>query len=116
MCSSRAMHTMVWSSFIRFADGNGRVARALASVYTYRSLSVPLVILSEHRLDYYDALESADAGGYQSFNDFVLDRALDSIQLVAETLKAAGAPTPAAAAARVHQVYLPGGGLNPSDV
>ena len=99
-----------------FADGNGRVARALASVYTYRSLSVPLVILSEHRLDYYDALESADAGGYQSFNDFVLDRALDSIQLVAETLKAAGVPTPAEAAARLKQVYLTGGGLTRAEV
>jgi Fic family protein len=99
-----------------FADGNGRVARALASVYTYRSLSVPLVILSENRLDYYDALESADSGGYQAFTDFVLDRTLDSIQLVSETLKAAGVPTPAEAAARLKQVYLTNGGVTRAEV
>jgi hypothetical protein len=99
-----------------FADGNGRVARALASVYSYRSLSVPLVILSEHRLNYYDALEAADAGDYQAFSDFVLDRAIDSIQLVSETLKAAGVPTPAEAAARLKRVYLTNGGFTRAEV
>ena len=39
-----------------FADGNGRVARALSSVFTYRAQSVPLLILFERRNEYIDAL------------------------------------------------------------
>ncbi len=35
-----------WSLFHPFADGNGRVARALASVFTYRAISMPIMILS----------------------------------------------------------------------
>jgi len=99
-----------------FADGNGRVARALASIFTYRALSVPIVILAEHRLDYYDALEAADRGEYQRFNDFILERTLDSIQLVSETLKAAGVPAPVEATARLKRVYLTRGGFTHDEV
>lgn len=45
-----------------FADGNGRVARALASVYTYRSHSIPLLVLVDNRNEYISALEAADRG------------------------------------------------------
>ena len=99
-----------------FADGNGRVARALASVYTYRALSVPLVILAEHRTEYRAALERADARGYQPFIDFTLDRTLDSIQLVSETLRAAGVPAPIEAAAQLKRVYLTQGGYSHAEV
>jgi Fic family protein len=99
-----------------FADGNGRVSRALASVFTYRSVSVPLVILAEHRSEYYAALEAADKGEFQVFTDFTLARTLDSIQLVAETLKAAGAPAPFEAAAQLKRVYLTQGGFSHVDV
>lgn len=99
-----------------FADGNGRVARALASVFTYRSLSIPLVILAEHRSEYYAALETADARQYQPFTDFILSRTLDSIQLVSETLKAAGVPAPIEAAAQLKRVYLTQGGFTHVEV
>jgi Fic family protein len=99
-----------------FADGNGRVARALASVYTYRALSVPLVILAEHRAEYYTALEEADLGRYQPFVDFTLSRTLDSIQLVSDTLKAAGAPAPVEAAAQLKRMYLTRGGFTHVEV
>ncbi len=99
-----------------FADGNGRVARALASVYTYRAISVPLVMLAEHRLEYYDSLSAADDGDYQRFVDFVLARTLDSIQLVSETLKAAGVPAPIEAARGLKQVYLTRGGFTHTEV
>lgn len=72
-----------------FADGNGRVARALASIYTYRDQSVPLLILSEKREEYLNALADADAGNYQPFVDFVLERTLDSIQLFSDSIQAA---------------------------
>src|SRR5439155_26847782 len=60
-----------------FADGNGRVARALASAFTYRAVSMPIVILSEQRDAYLKSLERADIGDYQAFIDFMLARALD---------------------------------------
>lgn len=99
-----------------FADGNGRVARALASAFTYRALSVPLVILAEHRSEYYVALEAADAGHFQPFVDFTLSRTLDSIQLVSDTLKAAGVPAPVEAAAHLKRVYLTRGGFTHGEV
>jgi Fic family protein len=72
-----------------FADGNGRVARALASIYTYRDQSVPILILSEEREGYLNALADADAGNYQPFVDFTLERTLNSIQLFSDSIQAA---------------------------
>lgn len=76
-----------------FADGNGRVARALASVFTYRAQSVPLLILVDNRKDYLESLIAADAGDFQAFVDFILERTLDAIQLANESLKAAAVPS-----------------------
>lgn len=66
-----------------FADGNGRVARAIASVFLYRSPGVPLVIFVDQKLAYLDTLEAADAGNYGPFVSFVADRAIDVIQMIA---------------------------------
>ena len=84
-----------------FADGNGRVARALASTFTYRSHSVPLLILLEHKPGYFAALRRADAGAAQAFVDFVFERTLDAIALIEQTLKAAAAPDPEMEVARL---------------
>ena len=75
-----------------FADGNGRVARALASVFMCRSLSIPLLILAEQKGDYFAALETADQGNLQPFVDFTSDRVLETIQLVQEGIRAAAEP------------------------
>ncbi|MDE0171696.1 MAG: Fic family protein [bacterium] len=45
-----------------FRDGNGRVARALASLVFLREGWFPLVIHRDQRSDYIDALEAADRG------------------------------------------------------
>jgi Fic family protein len=50
-----------------FPDGNGRVSRALSSVFLYRRPGVPLVIFADQKPAYIDALESADAGDYQAW-------------------------------------------------
>ena len=76
-----------------FADGNGRVARALASVFTYRSCSVPLLVFSENRVEYFSTLAMADDRNYQPFVDFILDRILDAIMLVSQTMQAATLPS-----------------------
>ena len=70
-----------------FADGNGRVARALASVYLYRSPGVPLVIFSDQRDMYLDALEQADEGDAGSLVRFIEARMLDAVQLVSARVR-----------------------------
>ncbi len=75
-----------------FTDGNGRVARALGSVFTYRAQSVPLLILSEQKWSYLNSLEAADGGNYSPFVEFILDSTLASMQLVEESIKTAVAP------------------------
>ena len=93
-----------------FADGNGRVARALASAFTYRAISMPIVILSEHRDDYLSALEASDAGDFQQFVDFMLARSLDTVVLVEESLRSATAPPAEQSAAAIERLYFTKGG------
>jgi Fic family protein len=61
-----------------FADGNGRVARLLASIFLLRALSIPLVIWRDQRSTYLDALSAADTGSLQEFYRFVFDRAVNA--------------------------------------
>jgi Fic family protein len=94
-----------------FADGNGRVARALASTFTYRSISMPIVILVEHKNPYLDALEGADQGNYQVFVDFMLARSLDTIKLVDESVRAALAPKAEESLEAINGLYITKGGF-----
>jgi len=99
-----------------FADGNGRVARALASAFTYRAISIPIMILSEHKNSYLDSLEYADSGNYQSFLDFMLERALDTIVLVNESLQGAQAPSLDESAAAITRLFITRGGYEQAQV
>lgn len=99
-----------------FADGNGRVARALASVYTYRSHSIPLLILVENRKEYLDSLSAADRGNHQAFIDFVMERALDSITLVDESLRAAAVLEPNQALEQLTALFTTKGGYTQEEV
>lgn len=71
-----------------FADGNGRVSRALASVFLYRNPGVPLVVFADQHDQYIDALEAADHGDHQHFQSFIEQRALDTITLVELQIRA----------------------------
>ncbi len=53
-----------------YADGNGRVARALASLFFIRAGWFPLVVTREDRARYIDALEVADEGDLSSLISF----------------------------------------------
>lgn len=99
-----------------FADGNGRVARALASVFTYRSNSVPLVILVENRQDYFSSLAAADQGKYQPFVDFIFERGLDSISLFSESLRTASLKPAEEVLAEIKHLYVTKGGYSHEDV
>lgn len=70
-----------------FSDGNGRVARALASLYLYSDPGVPLVVFADQRTQYLDALESADGGDFAPFVSFMEQRTLDAIGIVRTHLK-----------------------------
>lgn len=84
-----AAHPVVQASYVHyafvcvhpFADGNGRVARALASVFLYRDPGIPLVIFDDQKHHYHDALESADAGVFRPFIDFIEQRAIDTMNV-----------------------------------
>jgi len=99
-----------------FADGNGRVARALASTFTYRAMSMPIVILSEQKDAYLDSLEYADGGDYQAFQDFMLARSLDTIQLIDESVRAARLPSAEESAAGLNSLYVTRGGYSHEEI
>ncbi|MDP3951885.1 Fic family protein [Microbacterium sp.] len=75
-----------------FADGNGRVARALASTFLYRGVGVPLVIFADQKADYLDGLEAADKGSHGQFVRFVGERLIDTIGMVREQVLTAALP------------------------
>ncbi len=75
-----------------FADGNGRVARALASVFLYRDPGIPLVVFADQRDAYLIALEAADAGHPEAFIRFCAERVIDTIQLLKTDLQASARP------------------------
>jgi Fic family protein len=99
-----------------FADGNGRVARALASTFTYRAISMPIMILSEQKNAYLDSLEAADGGECQVFVDFMLDRALDTLILVSDSLQDAHEPSLEESAAAITGLYITKGGYEQAQV
>lgn len=76
-----------------FADGNGRVSRALASVFLYRALRIPLVIFADQKAMYISALESADSGHFDQFNSFVAERVIDTIGMVQAAIASASIPS-----------------------
>lgn len=95
-----------------FADGNGRVARALGSVFTFRAESIPLLILVDNRSDYLESLRAADNGQYQMFTDFMMERSLDAIQMASESMWAAAIPTIEEQVAEVTGLYKTKGGYS----
>lgn len=99
-----------------FADGNGRVSRALASIYTYRSHSIPLLIFSDSRGNYLSALEDADLGNYQSFVDFILEIGLSSIQLFSESIESSLDQSVQDLVGKIENLYITKGGYSQQEV
>lgn len=73
-----------------FQDGNGRVARVLASVPLLRWTSVPFHLYEDQVAEYFDALAAADAGHPGEFARFVRDRTHDLLLLTSDRLAAEG--------------------------
>ncbi|HEX4307138.1 MAG TPA: Fic family protein [Solirubrobacterales bacterium] len=95
-----------------FADGNGRVARAVASAFTYRGARVPLLILDHHRDRYFSALAQADKGDPASFIGFIGEVGRDAMAMVTETIKTAQSTQPAEVLSQFRQIYIAQGELS----
>ncbi len=95
-----------------FADGNGRAARAVASAYTYRDMSVPLLVLAHQRDMYFSALAEADVGNATPFVEFTAGAIREAIELVTESLKTAQAPQPEDVLDAFKQMYVVQGDLS----
>ena len=54
-----------------FQDGNGRVARALASLVLVKDGLFPLVVTRDDKVKYLDALEAADGGNLKPLIDLI---------------------------------------------
>jgi prophage maintenance system killer protein len=67
-----------------FADGNGRLARTVASIFLVRSTGVPLIVFAEQWSSYYQALNAAtQSGDCQALADFVSVCAMSVMDLAA---------------------------------
>ena len=75
-----------------FADGNGRVSRAIASVFLYRNAKIPFLFFYDQRKSYYSALSAADNSDYLPWIGFVFEAGIQTMLLVKETFMAARAP------------------------
>ena len=67
-----------------FADGNGRLARTVASLFLMRSVGVPLLVFADQWPSYYQALGAAtQAGDAQALVDYVATVAIAAMDLAA---------------------------------
>jgi fido (protein-threonine AMPylation protein) len=75
-----------------FQDGNGRIARLLASFVLIKDKLFPFSLDREEKTAYIDALEDADKGNYQNFVNIILKNQVKSIEqaLNLETVKRDG--------------------------
>jgi len=90
-------HILVRTAFLHhaftqihpFQDGNGRIARLLASFVLIKGYLFPFSLERDDRDDYIEALEDADRGNYQKLVDVIADNQIKSIKeaLNLETVK-----------------------------
>ena len=71
-----------------FADGNGRAARAIASLPLYSAVGVPLVVTPRSRMAYLTSLETYDREGPAALVTFVTQRELESMTQAIDILTA----------------------------
>ncbi|HEX7243948.1 MAG TPA: Fic family protein [Solirubrobacterales bacterium] len=109
----RDAHPVIQASYVHyvlaaihpFADGNGRVARAAASAYTYRAASIPLLVLVDRRDAYLSALARADTGNAVDFIDLIGSVTREAMELVMDSLLTARAPQPEEQIRRFSDLY-----------
>lgn len=76
-----------------FADGNGRTARALSSIYLFRGCGLPFLFSAEHRTEYLKALTEADRINLSRLVRFFLERTVDTAKLMDQVISAVQPPS-----------------------
>lgn len=76
-----------------FADGNGRTARALSSIYLFRGCGLPFLFSAEHRTEYLRALSEADRMSFSRLVRFVMERTVDTAKLMDQVISVAQPPS-----------------------
>jgi len=89
-----------------FSDGNGRVARIVASIPLFRTADIPLLIFSDRKQGYFQALEAADNGEPQQWIDFCLARVSDSIDWFRSLVESARVPDASSAIGDIQRVLV----------
>lgn len=118
------LHPLLQAAFVHyvlvyihpFADGNGRVARALASVFTYREYSVPLLIFADEREEYYMALSEADSGYFNRFANFISEKTFDAILIVKDALESAKKSDSNDIVKEIEELYITKSGYSQDEI
>ncbi|RAS58895.1 Fic family protein [Lentzea atacamensis] len=84
-----------------FSDGNGRVARALASYYSQLAFGVPFIVYSDRKQTYFQALEATGRGDWQMLTEYVEDRTILTLDFARREVNSTGANTPEAQTAHL---------------
>jgi len=69
-----------------FQDGNGRIARLLASFVLIKENLFPFTVERTDRKAYIDALEAADEGDYQALVDIIIEDQIANMKTMQEIL------------------------------
>jgi Fic family protein len=93
-----------------FDDGNGRVARAFASLFAYRAFSLPLLIYAIERDEYFAGLADADNGNFERFKRFIASSMLRAGRLMLQTYKSAALANSTEALGTATRMYYTSGG------
>ncbi|MDX8146402.1 Fic family protein [Lentzea sp. BCCO 10_0061] len=72
-----------------FSDGNGRTARAFASLFTYREFGVPVIVYADRKQRYLQALENANVGRYNELVQHFRYRVIDTLERASREIGAA---------------------------
>ena len=99
-----------------FEDGNGRVARLLASIFTLRATSTPLVVFADERTEYRGTLGKADEGDVRPFVAFVAKQAEHTLTLTSQQIATSAQPDTSSTLDRISSLYVAQRGLSHSDV
>ena len=95
-----------------FPDGNGRVARALASVFLIRASGTPLLVFNDEKEDYFTALSTADQGDPESFVGIIAGSSQSAMRLVTDYLRVASLTPPEATVERLSGLYVTSSGFS----
>ncbi len=70
-----------------FDDGNGRISRLLMNYHLLRSDYAPIIIKSSDKKNYLFALRQADTGDIDTFVEYIMNQAINSMELLLKAKK-----------------------------